>query len=285
MVYSDSHVHLDSYPAEDLNIVFTQMKTQNVSLVLNVSINLEISEETIKIAGEHDEVFAAIGIHPGEAVPLTAEVKQRLNILSRQESVVALGEIGLDYGRPDANHEVQKELFAYQISLAKERKIPVDIHCSENAHQDIMRILHNENDPNLSGIVHGFMGGIAELNDWLELGFYISLGQTSVGTAKDHLHMMEPLTPEVMKVIPMEKLLTETDSMARMSVSRWSAMGLPKGAPPPKDMPAPPPAQEEFHQPADVVGVAERIASIMGFTPAEVGSIATANLKRILKLR
>jgi TatD DNase family protein len=290
MVYSDSHVHLDSFPPIDLDIVFTQMKEQKVTLVLNVSINLATSAEAIKIAQTYDSVVAAIGIHPGEAIPLTADVKKQLENLSGQKRVVAFGEIGLSYGRSTGSKEEQQQLFLYQLSLANNLHIPIDIHYSYNSHQDIIGIIKEAKGS--TGIVHGFEGSMSDLNDWLELGYYISLGMP--------MHSMPGgpprpvLTDKVIRAIPEERLLTETDCMARMSVSRWKELGGPgqaqtPGNPPPdtkqgasKDIP---PMQEEFRQPADVVGVAARIAKVRGTSTEEIGNVTTANLKRVLNIK
>lgn len=279
MVYSDSHSHLDSYPQEDLDIVFAQMKEKNVALVLNVSINRLTSEESVKLARAYDNVFAAIGIHPGEAISPAQDVKTHLEELCKRDRVVAIGEVGLEYGRPGADRVVQKELFTYQFTLAGRMNLPVDIHYSLDAHQDIMEIIRKEKRPDQTGIVHGFLGDMSVLRDWLELGFYISLGQPSLGLVNDPMARMLPVTDEVVRAIPRDKLLTETDSMARMSVTRWGKLGGPP-PPPATDLPE----EEEFRQPSDVVRVAEKVASIMGVSAVEIGDITTANFKRILKI-
>lgn len=160
------------------------MKVKNVVLVLNVSISLETSEETIKLAQSHDNVMAAIGIHPEEAIPLTQDVKKHLDELSRRKRVAAFSEIGLEYGRPKANKEMQKELLTYQLYLARNAHLSVDIQYSSNAHQDIIDIIKKEKGLGLSGIVHGFQGNLTELQDWLNLDFYISIGVFSLGIWK-----------------------------------------------------------------------------------------------------
>ena len=282
MAFSDSHCHLDSYTSDDLTTVFSQMKAKQVSLVLSVSISLETSEEVVKIAQSHTNVLAAIGIHPGEAIPLTERVRKRLLRISGEKQVVALGEIGLDYQHSAGNRDMQKELFIYQLGLAKHVQKPVDIHYSRDAHQDIINILKKERGPGPSGIVHGFQGTLSELTDWLELGFYISLGQTSVDLAKDSLHM-SPLTNEVVNAIPAERLLIETDSIARMSANRWITEGLLKGIPKDSTPPGGKPSHEEFRQPADVIDVAAKIASIRNSTIQVVADVTIANFRHVLK--
>jgi TatD DNase family protein len=318
--YSDSHVHLDSYSAEALQKALAGMKEKNVSLVLNVSINLATSAEAIKLAQTYSSIYAAVGIHPGETVPLTAEVKKKLEELSGQKRVVALGEIGLMYERSTGTKEEQQQLFQYQLSLANNLHIPIDIHYSNDAHQDIIRMCKEAKGS--SGIVHGFSGTMAELKDWLGLGYYISIGKsvTGMGGMGGRSGGVSP-TEEVIKAIPADRLITETDSMFMGAGSRWNEMGpksapsagaqgggAPGGAPPsgggdrsgaapgggaPGGRQAGAPGggqgglsmQEEFNQPADVVKVAEKIASIRGVSAEEMGDIATNNLKRVLKIK
>jgi TatD DNase family protein len=152
MSYSDSHVHLDSYPPEKLKLVFDQMKAKQVELVLNVGSTLESSEKVVKMAHEYRNVRAAVGIHPGMAVPLTADIKKHLEELSIKSEVVAIGEIGIEYHGPDGrpksniNIKMQEELFLYQLSLAGNAHLPVDIHYSMDAQEEILEILSRKKD-------------------------------------------------------------------------------------------------------------------------------------------
>lgn len=279
MVFSDSHCHLDSYLPGELAIVFAQMKAANVDIVLSVSINLETSVEAVRIAQSHDSVLAAVGIHPGEAVPLTKDVRKHLDELVGSKRVAAVGEIGLDYAHGRVDQEMQKELFKYQLSLAKDVHLPVNIHHSPDAHRDVIDIIKGEKNAGLRGIVHGFKGNNVELRDWLGLGFYVSLGSDSLGLWESLFSSRSSLTDEVVRAIPLEYLLTETDSMARMSVSRWK---LSHDTPPGNGVADA--EVEKFRQPSDVIDVVKKIAIITGRTVEDIAIATTANLKRILKV-
>jgi len=280
MVYSDSHCHLDSYEEAELQAVLAQMKSQQVVLGLAVSINLETSREAVRLAECYESIYAAVGIHPGEAVPLILEMRREMGELTGKPRVKAMGEIGLDFMRGRAKPEVQKELFSYQVALAKQAGLPIDIHYSHNAHDEVMSILRKEKGSSLKGIAHGFDGDLRMLRDWLDLDFYISIGSASLGMMIS-LHDLPPIQDEVIKAIPAERLLTETDSMARMSVSRWKNM---KGGPPP-DPNAGDPAKEVFLQPADVIEVTRKIALVRGVSAQDLGRTATHNLKTILNVK
>lgn len=249
MPFSDSHCHLDRVQPELLVKILEQAREKGVDTFVSVAMNLESSEETIRLAQSHPGVFAAIGIHPWNAVPVTEDVRRQFSELAKREGVVAIGETGLDYARSPETKEVQKELFIYELSLARETGLPVNIHCRE-AHQDMMDILRKEMSSNVIGIIHGFSGNSAALKDWLSLGLYISIGKRGFTTGDN------PTLEAAVRDIPLDRLLTETDLT---------------GAEQPPSL-------------VDVVAVAEKLASIRGVTTEEVANAATENLKRLIKI-
>ncbi len=251
MILSDSHCHVDSrWKPELLAKMLEQARVKHVDIAVGMGMNIEYSAETIRLAQSHNEVLAAVGIHPWNAISPTNEVRKRLSELARQEQVVAIGEIGLDYTRGPETKEIQKELLICEFSIARETGLPVNIHCEE-AHKDMMDILRQGVNSGIRGTIHGFSGDLAELHDWLDLGFYVSIGIR--GFVSNEI----PSLPAVVREIPLDRLLTETDS---------TGIALqPTG-------------------PADVLSVVEKLASLRGTTPEEIANTATANLKHLLKL-
>jgi len=158
-----------------------------------------------------------------------------------------LGEIGLDYARSPQTATGQRELLKYELSLAREKGLPVNLHCRE-AHTDMMEMLRMEVGSGLTGNIHGFSGDRNMLKDWLDLGFYVAIGRAVLRDM--------PELEEAVARIPSDRLLTETDATPR---------GQSAG-------------------PAEVVAVAEKVAALRGVTTEEIGRTATANLKRLLKL-
>ncbi|MDD5082050.1 MAG: TatD family hydrolase [Dehalococcoidales bacterium] len=249
MSYSDSHCHLDSYRPDQLAVALEQARQTHVDTMVNMGSSLATSAKGIRIALGHEGVRAAVGIHPWNAMVPTPEIRRRLEDLVSEKRVVAIGEIGLDYARQPQTSEIQKELLRYELSLARETGLPVNIHCRE-AHQDMMDILHGETAAGLRGAAHGFTGDLASLKDWLDLGFYISLGVRGFVTNE-----RTPLLATC-REIPLDHLLVETDSVAG----------------------------EPLRTPADVVLVVEKIASIKRVGIGEITTATTDNLKRLLKL-
>ena len=205
MVYSDSHCHLERYQPELLTETLQQARNESIDFIVSQGMSLESSVDTTHLAQSHQGVYAAVGIHPWNAVLPTKEVQQQLHQLAGQEKVVAIGEIGLDYARNPDTKEIQKELLKYELSLARETGLPANIHCRE-AYQDMMDILREEIGSGLKGIIHGFTGNPSILRDWIELDFYVSIGRRIV--TSDEISSLE----EAICAIPLNRLLTETDA-------------------------------------------------------------------------
>ena len=246
MAFSDSHCHLvrDGTPTEELTEALEQARVKGVEIIVSMAMTLETSTSNVRLTQPYQGVLASIGIHPWNAVPPTDELRRDLRQLARREDVVAIGEIGLDYARNPETKEVQKELLRFELSLARETGLPISMHCRE-AHQDMMVILSQEMSPDVKGSVHGFSGDRAVLNDWLDMGFYISIGGKR--GAPDEVSA----SPEIVTDIPLDRLVTES---------------------------------EGANGPAGVVSVAETLASIRGITVEQIADATTANLKRLLKL-
>lgn len=247
MTFSDSHCHMERYEPQALAQVLEDASAKQVTAILSMSMNVESSKKTIGLAGSHKGVLAAVGIHPWNAVPLTDELRQQLLQLVRTKGVAAVGEIGLDYVKNPGTKEAQREVLAYQLSLAVETGLPVSIHCKE-AHADMMDVLR-KNGAGVRGTVHGFNGDTAMLRDWLDVGFLVGIG------LRDLILNPTPALEAMVREIPSDRLLTETDS-------------APSGNSP---------------SPAGAKLVVERLASLRNSTPETIGNAATANLKRLLK--
>jgi len=247
MVLAESHCHLDLYTPERRQDMLKQAEENNIGLMLNVGMNLESSAESIRLAQSLPGVLAAVGIHPWEAVPPTEDVRKHFEQLLENEKVVAIGEIGLDYGRDPETRETQKELLKYELSLARDRNLPVSIH-NHGAHRDMMDIIHREIGPGLNGALHEGAGDWAEVKDWLDLGFYIAVsvrGFVTNGT---------PSFVAAVGRVPLECLLIETDAAGDEYLVEVEAL----------------------------VSVVRKLAEVRGTTVEEMAGITTNNLKRLL---
>ena len=247
-MFSDSHCHMDGFESEQqLEDVLQRAAEGKVDIILTMGMNVESSRAAIGLARSSERVLAAVGIHPWNAVSPSDELRRQLEELAGTEGVVAIGEVGLDYARNPGTASEQRELLGFELSLAGEKGLPVNLHCRE-AHADMMELLRREAGSGLTGNVHGFSGDSHMLKDWLDLGFYVAIGRAVLRDVPE----LEAAIPE----IPSDRLLTETDSSPR---------GQSAG-------------------PVEVVSVAEKVAALRGVTAEEIGRTATANLRRLLRL-
>ena len=156
------------------------------------------SKAAIKLAEDFPFVYAAVGIHPGN-IDFGTTVEQ-IKELATHNKCVAIGEIGLDYYWVDDNKQSQIEIFEKQILLAKELDLPIIVH-DRDAHADTLEILKKHKP---KGVVHCFSGSVEMAQEIIKLGLYIGVG--GVITFKNAKKL-----PDVVRIIPDELLLVETD--------------------------------------------------------------------------
>jgi TatD DNase family protein len=206
--YIDIHSHLNFSDYEkDFDDVIQRLKDTNTATI-TVGTDLESSKKAVEIADKYENIYACIGLHPADETGETFN-EEEFEKLVMNKKVVAVGECGLDYGRNSDSSEETKERqktdFEKQINFAVKFGLPLMLHI-RNAHEDVLTILKEkkkEFGEKLRGDVHFFSGGIAEAEQYLDLGFTMSF--TGVATfTKDY--------DEVIKFIPLEKMMSETDS-------------------------------------------------------------------------
>ena len=202
----DSHAHLDGEKfADDRAAVVERALAAGVVKIITMGDSLESSARSVALTEEFESVYAAVGIHPEEAQPMTAATDEQLAAWAAQEKVVAIGEIGLDYywEKDEEKRALQRAIFVRQLDLARQLRLPVCIHDRE-AHGDMMKILKTEGR-GLRGVLHCYSGSwemAAELlkGDWY---FGIDGPLTYKNAAK---------LPEIVQRLPAERILVETDS-------------------------------------------------------------------------
>jgi len=248
----DSHAHMDSKRFDsDREQLLQDLPALGVTGVMNASVNVENAKEVLALCESQDYMVAAVGIYPHETHLAKPEDLKALEILARHEKAVAIGEIGLDYYWDNAPKEVQKKWFVDQLRLAKRLQMPVNIHCRD-AHGDMLEILKAEQDGNLTGVLHSFSGSVEVMQEYVKLGFYISLpGTVTFKNAKR--------VKEVAMMVPLDRLLVETDA--------------------PYQTPAP--FRGKRNDPAKVRFIIQEIARLRGMDPEEIGRLTDENARRI----
>ena len=198
----DTHAHYDDPRFdEDRDAVLSALPGEGVAYVTNVGTDLETSRATLALTRRYPHVYGAVGYHPHEAKSLTDEGLDEVIRMLSEPKIVALGEIGLDYYYDLSERDVQREVFARQLEIAKALDVPVIIHereaCKETL--DILRASGVRR-----GVVHCFGGSRETARELLNMGFYLSF--TGVITFKNARRAWE-----VVPYVPADRIMAETD--------------------------------------------------------------------------
>jgi TatD DNase family protein len=204
----DTHAHLnDAQFKEDVNDVLLRAQKKGVEKVVVPGTNLDDSVIAVKLAYQYpDMVCASVGVHPHEADAFSEKMLRELEkliVLEINKTVVAVGEIGLDFFRNYSTKEAQIYAFSSQIELAIKYSLPVIIHVRE-AFDDVFRIIEGFNGE-VSGIFHCFSGGVDEAVEAVKLGFFVSFAGNITYKKSEKLR-------QAASNVPMDKILIETDS-------------------------------------------------------------------------
>jgi TatD DNase family protein len=269
MNLTDTHCHLDLEQFDaDRSEVLDRAWAAGLTRILIPGLDLASSLRAVKLAESHPNLYAAIGVHPNDSLTWLGETSNKLRVLAEAPKVKAIGEIGLDYYWNDAPHDHQRLVLTEQLALAAELKLPVVLHLREmdNAQdgdcaRDLIKILETwveslrvGNNPlaERPGVLHSFSGGKSTAEKVINMNFYIGItGPVTYKNAQDRR--------DVVKIIPLERLLIETDAPFL----------------------APVPQRGRRNEPAFVGYIADRIAEIHSRNPEEIAVFTTANAQRL----
>ena len=210
--------------------------------MVTVGCDRETSLAAIAVAAEHPDVWATVGLHPHDAVDGVDTIVDLLDT----PGIVAVGETGLDYYYDHSPRDVQQQVFAAQIRLAHERRLPLVIH-TRDAWDDTFDVLAAEGVPEQT-IFHCFTGGPGEAERCLAIGAFVSI--SGIVTFKNAADLREAAT-----LVPLDRLLIETDAPYL----------------------APVPHRGRTNQPAFVTLVGQCIADLRDVPVADVAAATSAN--------
>ena len=198
----DAHCHLyyDEL-ASDIDNVIQRAIDAGVSRFVCVGTNIEDSKKCLSITENNDDIFASSGVHPHDAKDVTEGYTDEIYELMEYESMIAIGEIGLDYYRNLSEPETQKKVFKELMEVAQDLDKPVIIH-NRDADADTLEIIGNY--PSVQGVAHCFSSTLETAQAFLEMGYYISFSG-NITYKNSHL-------PEIVKSIPLDRVVVETDS-------------------------------------------------------------------------
>jgi TatD DNase family protein len=247
----DSHCHLtDPRLHAQLNDVLGRAAAAGIERMITIGTCRADDEAAIALCRMRPNVRCAIGVHPNYTHEAELDDLARLRELQSDPTVVALGEMGLDYFHKYAPRERQLQFFEPQLQLAQELSRPVVIH-SREATDDTLAVMRGF--PDVRAVFHCFTGTPDEARKILDAGYL--LGFTGAVTFKKNDALREAVA-----LTPMDRLLVETDA--------------PYLTPEPK-------RSQKTNEPALVVHVAETVARAKNVSVAEIDEHTTANVGRL----
>ena len=248
----DSHCHLENGRFEaDLPEVMARMKDAGVNRCILAGSDMETSEQIVALTKEHAHVYGVVGIHPHDAKTWTDDCAQRIADWTKEERIVGVGEIGLDYYYDHSPRDVQKEVFVKQLLLARQLDMPAVFHVRD-AHGDVLDLLRANRSQLPAGVVHCYSGSVESAREYLDMGFYISFaGPITFKNANKLL--------DVAKYVPQDRILVETDSPYL----------------------APVPMRGRRNEPTFVQYVAQTVAELRGISAEEMAQAAFENTCRL----
>ncbi|MBU3547350.1 TatD family hydrolase [Polynucleobacter sp. MWH-Jannik1A5] len=251
-MFIDSHCHLD-FPEFQTRLpeVLANMQAAKVSHALCVSVDLPDFPNVLKLAQDHPNLYASVGVHPDYEDTPEPSLEFLVDTAQKHSKIVAIGETGLDYYRMgDRSYESmewQRERFRTHIRASIASKKPLIIH-TRSASEDTIKILKEEGAQNIGGVMHCFTESYDVAKAAMEMGFFISFsGIVTFKSAKE--------LQETCKQVPLDRMLIETDSPYL----------------------APIPYRGKINEPAWVSKVGEFIADLKGVSIEELALQTTSN--------
>lgn len=249
MRFTDSHCHLTMSNAE-ANLAAA--RAAGVRGFVVPATKLEDAPQAVALARANDDVWAGVGFHPHDAKHCDDAAFAEIARLAREERVVAIGEIGLDYHYDFSPRDVQREVFERHIALAKDLGKPVIVHNREST-ADMVEILSRAG---VSGILHSYTESLDVAKTLVGLGYYISFSGIVTFRNAESLR-------EVARGLPHDRVLIETDTPYL----------------------APVPYRGRDNEPAYVVAIAQLLAALWGVAVEEVAEQTTANFEQVFSVR
>ena len=208
----------------------------------------------MQLTRQYHFVYGAAGVHPNETGELNDNLMEWLRDITRENKIVAVGEIGLDYHWEEPEPEIQKYWFVRQLTLAREERLPVIIH-SRDAARDTLDIIKAERAEETGGVLHCFSYGVDLAREYLQMGFYLGIGGVVT------FHNARKLK-EVVKYAPLDQLVLETDCPYL----------------------SPEPYRGRRNSSLNLIYVAEQIGQIKNIPADEVILVTSRNAKRLYRI-
>jgi TatD DNase family protein len=254
----DTHCHLDDRAYKnDIDGVVSRAHAAGVCAMLTVATDRQSSQKAVALAETVPGLFASVGAHPHDAKDIGKTDLAVMRSLAQNPRVKAWGEIGLDFNRMYSPGDIQERWFIAQLLIADELGMPVIFH-ERDSRGRLLELLKQYPRRERNGVVHCFSGNKQELEQYLEMGFYI--GITGILTLKDRGAGLRDLA----RIIPEDRLVVETDA--------------------PYLTPAPEKNRTRRNEPAFVRSVLFKLAEVRGDDPEKLALSVWENSCRLYRI-
>jgi len=253
----DSHCHLDRLDLAEreggLDSVIADAEARGVSHFLTVAVDLDSSKSLMELTSKRNNIYSSVGVHPLQEVELPIPSVEQLVSLAQAPKVVAIGETGLDNFYSSDTYEWQRSSFINHLIAGQRLQKPVIVHTRDARDETIGLISEYNSDS--AGVLHCFTETWEMAKAALDLGFYLSFsGIVTFNNASD--------LREVVKKVPLDRILVETDSP-------WLA---------------PVPHRGKQNEPQYVYEVAQCVADLKNIKIEELAEITTQNFFRLFQI-
>ena len=254
LVDTHCHIHEASHPLDVLDVI-ARAKLADVNQMICIGTNIDDSRIALEFASHHNEIFASIGIHPHEASNNLDGLEGLLQL--GNSSIVAVGEIGLDYHYDNCPHDIQMQALKNQIDLALKYNLPIIFHVRE-AFDDFWTIVDSyiSAGKQIRGVLHSFTDTKQNMQEAIKRGLYIGVNGYSTFVKDESQQAM-------FSMVPLERILIETDAPFL----------------------TPAPFRGKVNEPAFVRNVAEYLAKSRHISFDEVANATTTNARKLFNLK
>lgn len=208
LLFSDSHAHLTSHQLVDqADDLAKRAWDVGVRRIVNICTDRRTLEDGVALAQRHPWIFNAGATTPHDVAKEGEELLPVFAEHAKKGLLVAVGETGLDYFYEHSDRQLQQHFLRRYLALALECKLPIIIHCRD-AFEDLFQILDSDyvvGGKHAPGVLHCFTGTLAEADEVLKRGWYLSLSGIVTFKKSEGLR-------EVARHVPLDRLLIETDS-------------------------------------------------------------------------
>ena len=249
-MFTDTHCHIYTEYYEDIKKLLENAKECQINRMINNGCDKKSNEEVLKLSTQYKNIYGALGIHPENVDTYKEEDLKEIENNLTNPKIIAIGEIGLDYHYTKENKNKQIELLEAQLQIAEKYNLPVIIH-SREATEDTINTLKKYH---VKGVIHSFSGSKETALIYIKMGYL--LGINGVITFKNSK------LKEVIKEIPLENIILETDSPYL----------------------TPEPFRGKRNEPKRILEIAKFICELKNISLEELSKITNENIKRIFDI-